>query len=627
MKLLQLKIKNYKCFGNEPQGFEGILPLNIIIGKNNSGKSSVLDMVKSFINEEQFNRIKTNFPQMTIVYDTELTENLINRIYPKNTRGGNIPGSNHYEYGQNFIGDKISIELRFDNTQHFLSSTRKMIAPTNDNNSLITHAVHPLRGKLIKSINAERDILPETNRNSIELMANGTGATWLIQEILNSSSYDSTLIEGLLLKGLNSITFPEIQFSRILVQKVDGNNWEIFLEDKNSTRIALSKMGSGIKTIIQVLLNLIVLPKLEKKKESDYVFLFEELENNLHPSIQRRLFNYIKDFAVKFDTTFFITTHSNVVIDSFGGNENAQIVHVSDNKINTVTCSKDINNVLDDLELKASDIFQSNGIIWVEGPSDRNFLNKWLQILAPELKEGLHYSIMFYGGKLLSNLSFDYIESELVPLLKINRNAYVIIDKDRRNINQEVNKTKQRIEEEIGRDKCWITSGIEIENYLTESTINNWLQSKVHSKLKYKEEKFKKFDEVILKKWKLDYSLKKNSLSKEISNFITEKDLSILDLNSKLKDIVRDIEIWNKLSLSDIRIIEATYGVTNNLVDVKDVLQEQVSRGVISGPVDPSSFGIPDPIYGTVKTLSIKCRINGREKGLTFKDGDVYEIK
>lgn len=622
-----MKIKNYKCFGSELQGFEEILPLNIVIGKNNSGKSSLLDMLKAFVDHEHFQRMKGNFTNLAITYEVTLTKEAIMSVYSESTRGGNIPGANHFQYGQNFIGDNIKVELNYDGSRKLLGTSKQMIFPGNDSQNIVNRTSHPFTNKSFKYISAERDIIPEANLTSLELLANGTGATFLIQEVLNSSSHDSSLVENLLLNGLNTITFPEIQFSRILVQKVEGNNWEIFLEDKKSIRIALSKMGSGIKTIIQVLLNLLVLPKLEKKKESDYLFLFEELENNLHPSIQRRLFNYIKDFALKFNSTFFITTHSNVVIDSFGDNEHSQIIHVLDNKTNTVRCSKDISHILNDLELKASDLFQSNGIIWVEGPSDRNYLNKWLGILAPELKEGLHYSIMFYGGKLLSNLTFEYLESELVPLLKINRNSYVIIDKDRRNANQEVNSTKQRIENEIGKDKCWITTGIEIENYLSDATIRDWLATKKISKPNFKNEKFKKFDEIILKKWKIDYAAKKNVYSKEITDFIRESDLQALDLNDRLNDIIRDVKIWNKLILNDIKISKAIYGIPGHLEDVKEVLQEKVSRGIISGPVDPSTFDIPDPIYGTVKNLKISCLINGRKKELSFKDGEIYEIK
>ena len=48
---------------------------------------------------------------------------------------------------------------------------------------------------------------------------------------------------------------------------------------------------------------------------------------------------------------------------------------------------------------------QANSVIWVEGPTDRIYLNHWIQPVDPALKEGLHYSIMFYGGRLLSHLT------------------------------------------------------------------------------------------------------------------------------------------------------------------------------------------------------------------------------
>ncbi|ROT43839.1 hypothetical protein CHR62_15615 [Pusillimonas sp. NJUB218] len=35
----------------------------------------------------------------------------------------------------------------------------------------------------------------------------------------------------------------------------------------------------------------------------------------------------------------------------------------------------------------------------------RGSLKHWIAAVAPELVEGLHYSIMFYGGRLLSHLS------------------------------------------------------------------------------------------------------------------------------------------------------------------------------------------------------------------------------
>src|SRR5262249_42192105 len=41
-----LKIGNYEGF-QEAQGFEGIWPINVLIGRNNSGKSALLDLIQT----------------------------------------------------------------------------------------------------------------------------------------------------------------------------------------------------------------------------------------------------------------------------------------------------------------------------------------------------------------------------------------------------------------------------------------------------------------------------------------------------------------------------------------------------------------------------------------------------
>ena len=47
---LTLKAENLKCF-REAQGFDTIKPFNVIIGRNNSGKSTLIDMIEYVVNK------------------------------------------------------------------------------------------------------------------------------------------------------------------------------------------------------------------------------------------------------------------------------------------------------------------------------------------------------------------------------------------------------------------------------------------------------------------------------------------------------------------------------------------------------------------------------------------------
>ena len=46
---LSIKGKNIKSIGAKEEGFESIYPVNIIIGRNNAGKSTLLDIVQAML--------------------------------------------------------------------------------------------------------------------------------------------------------------------------------------------------------------------------------------------------------------------------------------------------------------------------------------------------------------------------------------------------------------------------------------------------------------------------------------------------------------------------------------------------------------------------------------------------
>jgi hypothetical protein len=134
-----------------------------------------------------------------------------------------------------------------------------------------------------------------------------------------------------------------------------------------------------------------------------------------------------------------------------------------------------------DLGYRPSDLLQANYVIWVEGPSDRIYINHWIKAQASDLVEGLHYAIMFYGGRLLSHLSYDGaapdedLIADFVRLARLNRSACIAIDSDRDTAVDGLNETKTRIIKEFEACEClaWVTDGRTIENYVPEGVLNH----------------------------------------------------------------------------------------------------------------------------------------------------------
>lgn len=483
MEYLSIKVKNYKCFGDEPVGFESIKPINIIIGRNNSGKSTLLELIHFLVGQKTwFNNFPTKIDTALLISQS-IDEPTIRRVFVPGTSGGGIPGD-HFKFGLQLLNGKCTFSV-FKETRTFIETNLPFIdsSISRYSNDLANKLVLPFSNSIIARINAERNIQPEQNGESI-IYPNGNGATTIIQNFINDVNLDSSKVENVLLTELNKIMHPDCFFKDIVVQRLGDSKWEIFLEEETKGRIALSASGSGLQTIILVLINLHLLPILKSKPLSSFIFCFEELENNLHPSLQRRLFSYLRSFisTEQSHPVFFITTHSNVVIDLFANDqETAQLIHVKNAsglaEVSTVSGYTGSKNLIADLGFKASDLLQANCLIWVEGPTDRIYFNKWISLWAPDLKEGLHYQCVFYGGRLLLHLSYDLEGVEIndfISTLRVNSNAVVIIDSDKKTFAADINATKKRVCTEITNNGgyVWVTAGREVENYIPNDVLN-----------------------------------------------------------------------------------------------------------------------------------------------------------
>lgn len=365
-------------------------------------------------------------------------------------------------------------DFEFKYTEHTAHSDYGITSLVNFD--LSSNVINPYQQYKFRKLAADRDIVPEGDSATLSLAENGEGATRIIKTFLLDNKYDEKIVGNTLLSALNDILASDASYERIRIQSIsdedNGERWEIFQEEKGK-RYSLSKMGSGLKTILLVLINLLVIPEMEEYKTSRPIFAFEELENNLHPALQRRLFEYLYQYSIDKETILFLTTHSHVAINLFSNRENVQLFHVKkENGYSTVETVDDYiskSQILEDLDVKVSDLLQSNGIIWVEGTSDRIYIKKWIELYAGKtFIEGRDYQFLYYVGRLLTHYTSNEEQTRLLNILTTNRHAAIVIDSDKRRKGSVINDTKRRIRDEFKEKSlfCWITQGKEIENYI-----------------------------------------------------------------------------------------------------------------------------------------------------------------
>ena len=161
--------------------------------------------------------------------------------------------------------------------------------------------------------------------------------------------------------------------------------------------------------------------------------LLEEPETHLHPALQRVIAHAISQFVQGSRLQVFIATHSMTFQSRFVWPESVDVqyfeadaheLHVGINE----------RNMLDRLGVSGAELGTSNGVVWVEGPSDRLYYKHWIGLFCratqtPEPLEHVDYCFAFHGGSILRH--FAPVEGAgHVDISRLNRNFVVVVDKD-----------------------------------------------------------------------------------------------------------------------------------------------------------------------------------------------------
>lgn len=218
------------------------------------------------------------------------------------------------------------------------------------------------------------------------------------------------------------------------------------------------------------------------------IVIWDEPENGLHPTRRIRVLDLIQADPRQ----FFIATHALEFAPIFApkGTIFRCDSHYEDDAEYPTLSVRQINGrsegflLLEALGVQpARTLFTANVVIWVEGPTELVFYRHWLKkVLQPKgLEEGFHYTIMHYGGGLISYLGVADPEhmQQAFDALSICRNLIVIVDSDLRaavdgEIHEHLKSGARRVKEQIdslnatrpGSALFSATAGREIENYL-----------------------------------------------------------------------------------------------------------------------------------------------------------------
>lgn len=536
MKIKDIEIKGWRSFDLDGSSLKDLKKNNIFIGQNNAGKSNI---------SKYFMRLKEIANTANVNSDDKKNYTSYQKITKK------LDPTDRWAWLDGDITCRIQIEIeqiKDSGYQPFYSDNITLV--TSHTSDDINNLYVEVAGNQLLTLTEPHQIYDKENDHHVDLNASidGIGDSFFLwKKFLNSLIFidpirhyeresktsDNAYFDGAkIVKELDEIKTNNRKewvgykkkikswLSKITNEEIDDidvheNRFSVdVFRGKEQLSATLDELGTGVSQIVMLLSHLYL-----NREKSLNVFI-DEPESNLHPDAVIKLIE-IFDSELS-NHSFFITTHSSVLIDQIGESWSIHRFSRKSSEASSVfPCSNLVQKreVLDELGIRASQILQANLVIWVEGPSDAIYVKKWISDKSNgSLIDGKHYSFIFYGGANLTSHDILAEDDTLIDFLFTSRYVVIFCDTDCKsrdefeseNFKGRVRDTLSRLEDMnkalIGHKRSlkefvhiWLTDGRETENYVPFSLLKKTLSSKPFVKSWVNEIKNKKSQRVILK--------------------------------------------------------------------------------------------------------------------------------
>lgn len=410
MKIRKVSIERFKSLKKVSMGNIG--DLIILIGANGSGKSNLLEALTLFFNELDFDTTERSIGNLDKYFwfdrkDRQPIEFEILIEFSKDEIEDMLPEGSKEAYR---IGDKGRLTVKraikgLANSAVWGVTSAKLITITKG--KLVTPSktkvvALPIEEKSIEAGGIEgqqeatqtppqiesNDLLTAISPNLLQRLKSRfiyipstRNATTTFSQYQRRSSIITSDILGRLGSLWQNIAEDEqmitlqdnVRSVSGTIQEIKPYASELTLREEGTKRLLpLALSGSGHQELIALEYRLL--------SETNCFFGIEEPDLHFHPELTRAFLGFLKDICE--DKQVFITTHSTAFVDATDL-ESVWIARKQNGETSfqTIRESDDLKVLLYELGYRPSDLFFPNGIIFVEGTSDKMAYSIWSEKL------------------------------------------------------------------------------------------------------------------------------------------------------------------------------------------------------------------------------------------------------